>query len=56
MNFERSDILKAKLDSLEVDDPILFPSLQQKVLGALKAKGHPLVSLQIFFNATRNSG
>jgi len=57
MNFERSEILKAKLDSLEVDDPILFPSLQQKVLGALTAKGHPPVSsasITLIFQAFRD--
>ena len=57
MNFERRDILKAKLDFLEVDDPILFPSLQQKVLRTLTAKRHPLVSsasINLVFQAFRD--
>src|SRR5260370_32863469 len=57
MNFERSDILKPKLDSLEADDQILFPSLQQKVLGALTARGHGLVSsasIHLIFQAFRD--
>ena len=57
MNFERSEILKAKLDSLEIDDSILFPSLQQKVFGILTTKGHPLTSsasISLVFQALRD--
>jgi len=57
-SFERADILKVKLDHLEINDAALFNGLQQKVLANIIAKGHPLVSsatAQLVFQALRDA-
>jgi hypothetical protein len=57
-SFERSDILRPILDHLAVNDAIVLHGLQQKVLGDLTARGHPLMSsaaAQLVFQALRDA-
>jgi hypothetical protein len=56
MNFERSDILKQKLDDLSANDSTLFWSLQQKVLGQMSARGMAVssASVSLVFQAIRD--